>query len=62
MSDRVGDGPPHVDNADAGFQKAVGFVWEVIFDAFDGRLVRLIDVDLSLVFCASVNRVPEDMS
>ena len=48
MSDRVGNGTPHVDDADAGFQEAFSFVGEVIFDAFDGRLVRLIDVDLSL--------------
>ena len=42
------DGAPDVDNADAGFQEAFSFVGEVIFNAFDGRLVRLIDVDLSL--------------
>ena len=48
VGDGVVNGPPDVDDADAGLEEAVGLVGEVVFDAFDGRLVRLIDVDLSL--------------
>ena len=48
VCDGVRDGPPDVDDADAGLEEAVGLVGEVVLDALDGGFVRLVDVDAFL--------------
>ena len=48
VRDRMVDGPPDVDDADAGLEEAVGLVGEVVLDALDGGLVGLVDVDTLL--------------
>ena len=38
------EGPPDVDDADAGFQKGVSFGGEVVVNALGSRFLRLVDV------------------
>ena len=48
VRDGVRDGPPDVDDADAGLEEAVGLVGKVVLDALDGGFVGLVDVDALL--------------
>ncbi len=49
VRDGVLDRPPHVDDADARLQEAVGVRGEVVLDARDAGVVRLVDVDAFLM-------------